>query len=113
MTPYGRFLYSMAIGSSVQILTVGAWNPYYEIHVESMRISKSFTIEPEISSYVDETKGERSASDRVNDLLRRAMIQEQYERLEAEAAEFFSGANSDRTEAREFQKASLRTFGRD
>ncbi len=50
-----------------------------------MRIPKSFTIEPEISKYVDETKGERSASDRVNDLLRR----------------------------REFQKASLRTFGRD
>jgi hypothetical protein len=30
---------------------------------------------------MDETKGERSASDRVNDLLRRAIIQEQYERL--------------------------------
>ena len=78
-----------------------------------MRIPKSFTIEPEISNYVDETKGERSASDRVNDLLRRAMIQEQYERLEAEAAEFFAVANADRAEAREFQKASLRTFGRD
>jgi hypothetical protein len=78
-----------------------------------MRISKSFTIEPEISSYVDETKGEQSASDRVNDLLRRAMIQEQYERMEAEAAEFFAGAHADRAETREFQKASLRTFGRD
>jgi len=79
----------------------------------AMRISKSFTIEPEISNYLDETKGQRSTSDRVNDLLRRAMIQEQYERLEAEAAEFFADAQSDRTEAKEFQKASLRTFGRD
>jgi hypothetical protein len=79
----------------------------------AMRIPKSFTIEPDISNYVDETKGERSASDRVNDLLRRAMIQEQYERLEAEAAEFFASANSGRAETREFQKASLRTFGRD
>lgn len=78
-----------------------------------MRISKSFTIEAEISNYVDETKGERSASERVNDLLRRAMIQEQYERLEAEAAQFFAVAKSDRGETREFQKASLRTFGRD
>jgi hypothetical protein len=78
-----------------------------------MRISKSFTIDPAISNYVDETKGERSASDRVNHLLRRAMIQEQYERLEAEAAEFFAGARSDRAETRVFQKASLRTFGRD
>ncbi len=78
-----------------------------------MRIPKSFTIEAEISNYVDETKGEQSASDRVNDLLRRAMIQEQYERLEAEAAEFFASANADRAETQEFQKASLRTFGRD
>jgi len=41
-----------------------------------MRIPKSFTLDPEVSNYVDETKGEQSASDRVNDLLRRAMIQE-------------------------------------
>ncbi len=79
----------------------------------TMRISKSFTIEPEISSYVDETKGERSASDRVNELLRRAMIQEQYERLEREAAQFFAEAERERGESKEFQKASLRTFGRD
>jgi predicted CopG family antitoxin len=78
-----------------------------------MRISKSFTIEAEISNYLEETKGERSASDRVNELLRRAMIQEQYERLEAEAAAFFADAKADRAETREFQKASLRTFGRD
>jgi hypothetical protein len=78
-----------------------------------MRISKSFTLEPDVSSYVDETKGERSASDRVNELLRLAMLQEQYDRLEAEAAEFFADAHGDRTEIKVFQKASLRTFGRD
>ena len=81
--------------------------------MKAMRIPKSFTIEPELSNYVDETKGERSASDRVNELLRLAMIQEQYERLGAEAAEFFAGADSERAEAKEFQKASLRTLGRD
>ena len=79
----------------------------------AMRISKSFTIEPDISSYVDETKGERSASDRVNELLRLAMLQEQYERLEAEAAEFFSAAPKDRAGTGAFQNAALRTFGRD
>lgn len=78
-----------------------------------MRISKSFTIEPDISSYVEETKGERSASDRVNELLRRAMLQEQYDRLEAEAAEFFADEQTDRAGTKAFQKASLRTFGRD
>jgi len=65
-----------------------------------MRISKSFTIEPEISNYVDETKGEQSASDRVNELLRLAIIQEQYQRLEAEAAEFFSDVQTDRSETK-------------
>ncbi|HXN50865.1 MAG TPA: hypothetical protein VN943_02935 [Candidatus Acidoferrum sp.] len=78
-----------------------------------MRISKSFTIEPDISSYVDETKGERSASDRVNELLRRAMLQEQYDRLEAEAAEFFADAEEHRAGTKAFEKASIRTFGRD
>jgi len=33
--------------------------------------------------------------------------------LEAEAAKFFASANSDRAETRGFQKASLRTFGRE
>ena len=78
-----------------------------------MRISKSFTIEPDISNYVDETKGQQSASDRVNELLRLAMVQEQYQRLEAEAAEFFADVQTDRSETKDFQKASLRTLGRD
>ncbi len=78
-----------------------------------MRVAKSFTIEPEISSYVDSTKGDRSASDRVNELLRLAMLQERYDRLEAEAAEFFANATPGRTGTRAFQKAALLTFGRD
>jgi hypothetical protein len=78
-----------------------------------MRLAKSFTIEADINEYVDETKGKRSASERVNELLRRAMIQEQYARLEAEAAEFFGDPEVDRAEAQALQKASLRTFGRD
>lgn len=78
-----------------------------------MRLAKSFTIEPEINEYVDETKGDRSASDRVNELLRRAMLQEQYDRLEAEAEAFFSDTKADRDESKAFQKASLRSFGRD
>src|SRR5260370_20908063 len=54
-----------------------------------------------------------SASDGVNELLRLAMIQEQYERLEAEAAEFFAHAQTERAGIKAFQKASLRTLGRD
>jgi hypothetical protein len=77
-----------------------------------MRLAKSFTIEADINEYVDETKGDRSASERVNELLRRAMIRERYDRLEAEAAEFFGNSKIDRAEAKAMQKASLRTFGR-
>ncbi|MGC1417852.1 MAG: hypothetical protein WA817_21370 [Candidatus Acidiferrum sp.] len=78
-----------------------------------MRLAKSFTIEPDINDYVDETKGDRSASDRINELLRRAILQEQYDRLEAEAAAFFVGAKADRSETKALQKAALRTFGKD
>lgn len=79
-----------------------------------MRISKSFTIEPEISEYVTSTKGKRSSSERVNDLLRRAMLQEKYERLEAEAEAFFAiGGAKERRETRAFQTAAVRTFQRD
>lgn len=78
-----------------------------------MRMAKSFTIEPEINKYVDETKGERSASERVNELLRRAMRQERYEKLEAEAAAFFMESKADRAETKAMQKEALRTFGRD
>ena len=78
-----------------------------------MRIAKSFTIEADLSKYVDETKGERSASDRVNELLRRAMLEEQYAKLEAEAAEFFAKENAERAETKAFQSKALRTLSRD
>lgn len=83
-----------------------------------MKVAKSFTIESDISEYLLETKGERSASERVNELLRRAMIQEQYERLEAEAARFFSQSRSnvrkgERRTTKAFQQASIRSLGRD
>jgi hypothetical protein len=78
------------------------------------RMIKSYTIDPEIDEYVAITKGERSASERVNALLRRAMIQERNEELEAEAAAFFAAApGKPRKGTLDFQKAALRTFDRD
>jgi hypothetical protein len=75
---------------------------------------KSFTIDPEIDEYVAATKGERSASERVNELLRRAMAQERDEKLEAEAAAFFAVAQGRRRKGTlDFQRAALRTFERD
>lgn len=79
-----------------------------------MRTSRSFTIEPEIDEYVASTRGDQSASERVNELLRRAIVLEQQERLEREASIFFSDPrNAGRKEARAFQKAAVRTLARD
>jgi len=77
------------------------------------KLPKSFTNEPEINDYVARTKGELSASKRVNELLKRAMLDEQRERLAAEAAAFFADANQDRIGTKAFRKAALRTFDRD
>ena len=80
----------------------------------AMRLAKSFTIEPEIDEYVASTKGEHSASERVNELLRRAMSAEKYERLEAEAQAFYAAAGEkERTGTRAFQTAAMRTLLRD
>ncbi len=77
-------------------------------------IAKSFTIEPELNDYIASTKGQRSASERVNEMLRRAIVLEEYDRLEAEAAAFFATVSRrERQEARAFQRASIRTLSRD
>jgi hypothetical protein len=79
-----------------------------------MRIAKSFTLDSYVSEYVDGTKGDRSASDRVNELLHLAIRAEQYERLEAEAAALFATPeDSERKETIAFQEAALKTFQRD
>ena len=77
-----------------------------------MRLTKSFTVEPEVHEYIEATKGDGSVSERVNRLLKLAIQQERYEALEAEATVFFSGARTERYEAAAFQKAALRTFSR-
>jgi hypothetical protein len=80
----------------------------------SSRITKSFTLEPEVTDYVARTKGAQSASERVNQLLKRAMLQERYDRLEAEAEAFFASVkDTERKETRAFQVASIRSITRD
>ena len=82
--------------------------------MKSNRKAKSFTIEPEVDRYVDTTKGEQSASARVNELLKRAILQEKYEQLEAEAESFFADAGAqERAGTTAFQKAALRSFEKD
>ena len=78
------------------------------------RIAKSFTLEPEVTDYVARTKGPHSASERVNQLLKRAMLQERYDRLEADAEAFFASMrDAERKETRAFQAASIQSITRD
>lgn len=76
------------------------------------RVAKSYTMDPEVERYVSSTKGKRSASERVNELIKQGIKREQYELLEREAAAFFA-LEVDRTELRAFQKAARRTLERD
>jgi hypothetical protein len=79
-----------------------------------MRIQKTFTVEESLLAVVERTKGDRSASERVNELLKLALEMERRHELEREAALFYLAASrADRQEERAFQKASLRSFSRD
>jgi len=79
-----------------------------------MRYSKSFTVDRSILDYLQRTRSGRSRSDRVNELLRRAILEEQYEALEREAAGFFAGVGkTERAESKAFARASRRSLERD
>jgi predicted CopG family antitoxin len=79
-----------------------------------MRQARSFTISEDILTEIASTKGNGSTSDRVNELLKRALELERRERLEREAAEFF--ASDDVESAREraaYQRAAKQVLSRD
>lgn len=79
-----------------------------------MRYSKSFTVDRSILDYLQRTRSGRSRSDRVNELLRRAILEEQYEALAQEAAAFFAApARTERAESRAFAAASHRSITRE
>jgi hypothetical protein len=81
---------------------------------EPSRMARSFTIEREVDEYISGTKGDRSASERVNEMLLRAMREERYEKLEAEAQAFFAAVgNAERKDAKALQSASIRSITRD
>jgi predicted CopG family antitoxin len=77
-----------------------------------MRIPKTLTVEQSVLAEVEQTKGGRSTSERVNELLKRALDLERQERLQREAALFYSEGD-DRREEFAFQKASLRSIVRE
>src|SRR5258708_37120988 len=76
------------------------------------KLPKSYTIEPDVNDYVEATKGDRSASKRVNELLRRAIIQDPSEQLEREAALFFPTETADRSDTKSLHRAPRRPLHR-
>lgn len=79
-----------------------------------MRQPRTFTISDDILEEISSTKGTRSTSERVNELLRRALDLERREALERQAAEFFAnGSAKDVEERAAFQTASKRSLSRD
>ncbi|MGH9447547.1 MAG: hypothetical protein ACRD3O_17725 [Terriglobia bacterium] len=77
-------------------------------------MAKSFTIGRELDEYISRTKGDRSASERVNEMLLRTMREERYEKLEAEAEAFFTAVgDKERKAARALQSASIHSINRE
>jgi hypothetical protein len=79
----------------------------------ALRKTRSFSLDPDVLSEVERTKGQVSASERVNHLLRYALDMERKASLFQEAAQFFKTAPDDREERRAFQKANLQTWVRE
>ena len=78
-----------------------------------VRQAKSFTISDEILVEIANTKGTGSTSERVNELLKRALELERRERLELEAAEFFRDDKADSVRERTaYGRASKETLSR-
>ncbi len=80
----------------------------------AVRKTRSFSLDPELLSAIERTKGSASASERVNQLLKYALETERKASLYQEAAQFFSSAPplDDRAERRAFQKAELKSWSR-
>jgi len=83
------------------------------INMSVARKTRSFSLDPDVVSEVERTKGQVSASERVNRLLKSALEMERKKNLYEEAAEFFRGAAGDREEPRAFRKASLKVLSRE
>jgi hypothetical protein len=78
-----------------------------------LRKTRSFSLDPDVLTEVDRTKGRVSASERVNHLLKYALDMERKANLHQEAAQFFGTAPDDRDERRAFQKANVRAWTRE
>lgn len=82
--------------------------------MKSVKTAKSYSLDRQTVEYAEKTKGKLSASERVNELLRRAIVAEQYQLLEQEAAAFFAGVSAEeREEAAAYLDATTESLARE
>jgi hypothetical protein len=79
----------------------------------ALRKTRSFSLDPELLSEIERTKGHDSVSQRVNTLLKYALEMERKATLRQEAAQFFSSSQDVRQERRSFQKAGIKSWSRE
>lgn len=80
---------------------------------QAVRKTRSFSLDQDVLSEVERTKGDTSASERVNQLLKYALETERKASLYQEAAQFFGDGAKDRQERRVFQKAGIKSWSRE
>jgi hypothetical protein len=79
-----------------------------------MKINTSLSLDRELLLEVKRSRRGRSISQRVNELLRRALEMERFERLEQEARDFFgSQTPAERAETLAFQAGSINSLKRE
>jgi len=83
-------------------------------HSFYMRLAKTFSLDESLLAAVERSRGNRSTSERVNELLKLGLEHEQRDSLEREAEQFYRRQSSrERKESRAFQQASLRSVSKD
>lgn len=78
----------------------------------AIKRTKTFSLDQEILAEVKRTKGKRSESERVNNLLRFALDLEKRVALDREIARFFEDAPPTRDERRAFESAAIESWTR-
>jgi hypothetical protein len=77
------------------------------------RITKTFSLDTQVLKEIERTKGNASASERVNNLLKAGLEVERLRLLENEVSAFFSADVEDRSSRKDFQTASVKAVFRD
>lgn len=89
------------------------YNYYLFMPHAGAKRTRTFSLDPEVLSEVERTKGEESASERVNYLLKWTLELERKMARAREAAEFFATVPDEGQVRRACQEASLKTWSRE